>query len=61
MQFLLGLYYVVITCRRGTSVARSLKLFALPYLINKLINKQTTIILPTTYRYVILPYITNTD
>ena len=26
-----GLYYMIVTCRRGTSVAKSLKLLALPY------------------------------
>ena len=36
-------------------VARSFKLFALPYIII------TIIILPTIYRYVISPYNTNTD
>ena len=30
-----GLYYVIITCRRGISVAKSLKLLALPYLIKQ--------------------------
>ena len=49
-----GLYYVVITCRHGASVVRSLKLLAPFYLINK-----TVIILSTTCRYVILPYNTN--
>ena len=55
-RYMLGLYYVVIIYRRGTSVVRSLKLLAPSYLINKII-----IILFTTGRYVISPYHTNTD
>jgi hypothetical protein len=47
----------VITYRRGTSVARSLRLLALPY-FKENINK-TIIILSITRRYVILPYKTN--
>ena len=52
-----GMRQAVVMCRRGTSVARSLKLLALPYSIKTDII--TTIILPTTCRYVISPYKTN--
>ena len=50
---------VAVTCRRGTSVARSLKLLALPqgrviYIINN-------IILATNCNYIISPCETNTD
>ena len=53
-----GVRQVVVTCRRGTSVARSLKLLALalPYKI-----RRTTIILSTNRIYVISPYKSNTN
>ena len=51
-----GIRQAVVTCRRGTSVARSLGLLALPY-SRKYIT--TIIILSITYRYVILPCKTN--
>ena len=50
---------VAITCRRGTSVARSLKLLALTYPFLELI--EYNIILATSYSYVISPYVTNTN
>ena len=54
LNLLLGLYYVIVIYCRGTSVVRSLKLFALPYLIK---ISFLTIILPITCRYVISSYI----
>ena len=54
----LGIRQAVVTCRRGTSVARSLKLLALPYSNNKHINQHYCN--PT--RVVVigeLPYMTN--
>ena len=65
LPFLKSLLYcweyrqVAVTCRRGTSVARSLKLLTLPQAGGRYIT--TIIILPTTCRYVILPYNTNTN
>ena len=40
-----GMKQAVVTCRRGTSVARSLRLLALPYL-QKIYNKQPSYCLP---------------
>ena len=54
-----GIRQVAITCRRGTSVARSLKLLALAYPFLELI--EYNIILATNCSYIILPYITNTN
>ena len=54
----LGVRQVVVTCRRGTNVARSLKLLALPYF--RQLSLLTNITVPT--RVVViseLPYITN--
>ena len=48
---------VAVTCRRGTSVASSLKLLALPYPFLELIKYN--IILSTNRSYVISPYKTN--
>ena len=48
-----GMRQVAITCRRGTSVARSLKLLALPYPFLELI--EYNIILATNCSYVISP------
>ncbi len=42
----LGVRQVVVTCRRGTSVARSLKLLALPYT-----NNQSSILTNITVTY----------
>ena len=39
----LGMRQFAITCRRGTSVARSLKLLALPYLNQKALLTNITI------------------
>ena len=50
---------VAITCRRGTSVARSPKLLALPYPFLELIKYN--IILSTNRSYVISPYKTNSN
>ena len=50
----LGIRQVAITCRRGTSVARSPKLLALPYPFPR-INRIYTIILSTNRSYVISP------
>ena len=36
-----GMRQAVVTCRRGTSVARSLKLLALPHSNNKLLTNIT--------------------
>src|SRR6266576_4773102 len=55
-----GVRQVVVTCRRGTSVARSLKLLALPH--SNELSLSTIITVPT--RVVVigeLPCITNTD
>jgi len=56
-----GIRQAVVTCRRGTSVARSLKLFALPYSN----SKRTYIIKQRHYIYSSstgdLPYVTNTN
>ena len=54
----LGMRQIAITYCRGTSVARSLKLLALPYPFLAL-NRIYNIILATSCSYVILPYITN--
>ena len=56
----LGVRQVVVTCRRGTSVARSLKLLALPYYYQ--LSLLTNITIPT--RVVVigeLPCVINTD
>ena len=55
-----GMRQVAVTCRRGTSVARSPKLLALPYPFLEPI-KYTTIILSTNRSYVISPCVTNTN
>ena len=52
-----GMRQVAVTCRRGTSVARSLKLLALPYFIS--IRIEYNIILSTNRSYVISPCVTN--
>jgi hypothetical protein len=48
---------VAVTCRCGTSVARSPKLLALPYLRRRI----TIIILSTNRSYVISPCVTNSS
>jgi hypothetical protein len=52
--------YIVTYCR-GTSVARSLKLLALPYPLSKNQSIENNIILSTNRSYVISPYETNID
>ena len=49
----------IVTCRRGNSVVRSLKLFALPHPFSKNQSRTTTIILSTNRSYVISPCETN--
>ena len=48
-----GMRQIAITCRRGTSVAKSLKLLALPYPFQE--STEYNIILATNCSYVISP------
>src|SRR6266567_7642311 len=55
-----GVRQVVVTCRRGTSVARSLKLLALPH--SNELNLSTNITIPTQVVVIgELPCVTNTN
>ena len=53
------LHVVIVMCCRGTSVARSLKLLALPYPLSKNQSIENNIILSTNRSYVISPCETN--